>query len=486
MFRKVLILLAFCVLLSILNSQMLSDFEGGDVDGWRSEGDGYYELSVGLGNPGDCLKVHDYATGSMNYAIAPLKFTGDWSNAISTDSLYFDLKVVTSVSSYVSTQWIFEISGPGGKAQFTHLAPDPPLNVWTSYSAELDSLQWTIIEGNWIAILADIDLFRVRAEYISGDEYVLLDNILLSIIPIIQPVIPLVITDFEDGTFDGWFFEDTGSVTIENSGGNPGKCCEIDDEAGVLSQAIAPPKFTGDWTQLDEAAVFMVDLKTNQEALAFSDYLIKISGPYGEAIIPMDESLGETYNKWKTFSFLISETVWTVNSRSWDSLLTNVEEVRLVTEYSNNLDVVRMDNVRISNDKPVADFTSDEVYICPGGSVQFEDTSVYAPFEWLWDFGDEQTSTEEDPLHIYEDSGFYDVQLIVTNHFGTDTLLVESYLKAIAHNPDDAKVYYNCGIAYGKLGHSEKDLEYTKKAAELGFKPARDYLKEIKEKWNGD
>ena len=432
MFKKVLVFVVFVALSTILNAQVLSDFEGGDVDNWRSEGDGYYKLSVGLGNPGDCLKVHDYATGSMNYAIAPLKFTGDWSSATSTDSLYFDLKVVTSISTYCSDKWVFEISGPGGKAQFTPPDPDPSLNVWTSYSAKFDSLQWAIIEGNWIDILADIDLFRIRAEYISGDEYVLLDNILLSITPIIQPVIPLVITDFEDGTHDGWFFEDTGSVTIESSGGNPGKCCKISDKAGVTSQAVAPPKFTGDWTQLDESAAFMFDLKINQETVVFSDYLIKISGPYGEAVIPMDNSLSKAYNKWETFSFLISDTVWTVNSRSWDSLLTHVEEVRLITEFSSNLEVVRMDNVRISDDKPIANFTSDELIICPGGSVQFEDTSINAPIEWHWDFGDNQTSTEENPIHTYDDPGVYDVQLIVTNHFGIDTLLVENYIRELS------------------------------------------------------
>jgi len=429
MITKKIFLLIFLFQIVILSSQIISDFEGGDLDDWYSEGDGYCELGVGLGNPGDCMKVYDYATGSINYAIAPFKFTGDWSNAAITDSLHFDLKVVTSASQYCSTAWIFEISGPGGKARFTPLDPTPPLNEWTYFSARFDSLHWTMIEGFWADIISNVELLRIRAEYINGDEYILLDNILLSINPIIVPVIPPIVTDFEDGTYDGWHFEDTGSTGIESSGGNPGYCCRVDDQIGVLSQAIAPPKFLGDWTQLDETAVFMLDIKTNQATVNDVGFFIKISGSGGEAIIPIDYALEEAYNHWKTFSYMISDTVWTVNSGTWLDILTNVEEVRIVLEYTDYYDIVRMDNIRISNDKPVADFTSDEVYICPGASVQFEDTSVYAPFEWLWNFGDEQTSSEENPLHIYENSGFYDVQLIVTNFFGTDTLLLENYIE---------------------------------------------------------
>ncbi|MCD4818222.1 MAG: hypothetical protein K8S23_05990 [Candidatus Cloacimonetes bacterium] len=190
MFKKGTFFCIILILISTLYSQVLSDFEDGSIERWRSEGDGYCELGVEIGNPGDCLKVFDYATGAMNYAIAPLKFTGDWSMATTSDYLHFDLKVVTPISLYCSTTLVFEISGPGGKARYIPADPTPPLNVWTSYTADLDPLQWNIIEGNWLSILADVDLLRIRAEYLNGDEYVLLDNILLTIDPIISPVTP--------------------------------------------------------------------------------------------------------------------------------------------------------------------------------------------------------------------------------------------------------------------------------------------------------
>ena len=38
---------------------------------------------------------------------------------------------------------------------------------------------------------------------------------------------------------------------------------------------------------------------------------------------------------------------------------------------------------------------------------------------YLWDFGDGETSTEKDPVHVYADGGYYTVTLSVTGSSGT-------------------------------------------------------------------
>ncbi|HAD15092.1 MAG TPA: hypothetical protein DCF33_21930, partial [Saprospirales bacterium] len=44
---------------------------------------------------------------------------------------------------------------------------------------------------------------------------------------------------------------------------------------------------------------------------------------------------------------------------------------------------------------------------------------------WLWDFGDGQTSTLQNPVHVYENCGAYQVILIAGNVCGSDTLVQE-------------------------------------------------------------
>jgi len=47
--------------------------------------------------------------------------------------------------------------------------------------------------------------------------------------------------------------------------------------------------------------------------------------------------------------------------------------------------------------------------------TQFIDMSWGDPTSWDWDFGDGGTSTEQNPLHIYDDEGFYEVCLTIAN-----------------------------------------------------------------------
>lgn len=66
---------------------------------------------------------------------------------------------------------------------------------------------------------------------------------------------------------------------------------------------------------------------------------------------------------------------------------------------------------------PVAVFS----YQITGGSVAFTDASSNEPTEWFWDFGDNTTSTDQNPVHEYGASGTYEVCLTATNEGGNST-----------------------------------------------------------------
>ena len=67
---------------------------------------------------------------------------------------------------------------------------------------------------------------------------------------------------------------------------------------------------------------------------------------------------------------------------------------------------------------PVADFS---FFTSSDLTLNFTDESVNDPIEWLWDFGDGSTSTDQNPFHVYAMPGTYEVCLTVTNAGGMDT-----------------------------------------------------------------
>ncbi|MEO8591283.1 MAG: PKD domain-containing protein [Flavobacteriales bacterium] len=69
---------------------------------------------------------------------------------------------------------------------------------------------------------------------------------------------------------------------------------------------------------------------------------------------------------------------------------------------------------------PVAVIATSSTFSCTG-TVIFTDESLNQPTTWTWDFGDDSTSVETDPVHTYAASGDYVVTLIVTNPYGADT-----------------------------------------------------------------
>ena len=94
-------------------------------------------------------------------------------------------------------------------------------------------------------------------------------------------------------------------------------------------------------------------------------------------------------------------------------------EARLVTTPAGpTVSIIAMDgkvtaHIAPAEQPPVAHFTND---ISAGNTpltVHFSDSSSGLIDSWKWDFGDESSSTDTNPTHIYSKEGLYDVKLIV-------------------------------------------------------------------------
>ena len=107
--------------------------------------------------------------------------------------------------------------------------------------------------------------------------------------------------------------------------------------------------------------------------------------------------------------------------------------VKLVVKNSAQSDSVTKTGFITVYTLPTAQFTSTDTTGCYPLPVQFTDQSNAGSGSiatWQWDFGDGFTSTQQNPSHIYENSGNFNVTLQVTNSHGcTNTIARNQYIR---------------------------------------------------------
>jgi PKD repeat protein len=116
---------------------------------------------------------------------------------------------------------------------------------------------------------------------------------------------------------------------------------------------------------------------------------------------------GYTY-LWTTSPVQNTPTISNISSGTYNCILTDANGC------------VQQQSVTISasGTMPLSSFsTNADTFYFPDPVAAFTNTSQSAS-AWLWNFGDGSSSIEENPIHAYEDTGWYCITLIVTNGTG--------------------------------------------------------------------
>jgi cobaltochelatase CobN len=111
---------------------------------------------------------------------------------------------------------------------------------------------------------------------------------------------------------------------------------------------------------------------------------------------------------------------------------------------------------------PVAAFSADVTSGDAPLNVAFTDESTNAT-SWLWDFGDGENSTQQNPIHVYDSVGTYSVTLTATNANGTACEVKDYYITTSL--PD---AYKNKSIVFLVIG-SEDTCMVKNAVAEMGM-----------------
>lgn len=140
-------------------------------------------------------------------------------------------------------------------------------------------------------------------------------------------------------------------------------------------------------------------------------------------------------------------------SRNYDSTH-NSSHTALYFTFSHSTHKIQIKGTKvIGNTIPTANFTYSPTAPKENQDIQFNDTSTDPDgtvCEWLWNFGDGSTSSQQHPIHRYIKEGTYTVTLTVTDNENATNTITKTIVVTLSL-PDYILYFIFFGIAAGGL-----------------------------------
>jgi len=170
--------------------------------------------------------------------------------------------------------------------------------------------------------------------------------LLAALLGFVRPAVPAQASSTFDAGFDGWNPVIFG-FSWQSDGGNPGgflqftECCNP-----PFSSLQAPRTYLGDWSSLDGIGAFRYDFRLFGGTTDPNTAGVLVIGPGGSMFWHQSANAG--INGWETLAAPLSQTSWEITSGSWNSILANVTEVRLVPDYLDGFgETTGIDNIAL-------------------------------------------------------------------------------------------------------------------------------------------
>lgn len=248
--------------------------------------------------------------------------------------------------------------------------------------------------------------------------------------------------DFQDqstGDPVTWNWTFPGAATANSTEQNPIDICYDDPGVYDVILEIGDGTDTDSYTWVD--CITVGDPETEPQAYFAAD---QTTIPAGGVVTFTDTSVNGPFTTWAwTFEGGTPETSESSGPVSVAYMTPGLYDVEMRVEHEDGNTYIELKEeyinvVPAADDLPEANFIADYTVIAPGETVNFQDISTGAPYQWEWIFqnADPATSTDQHPQDIlYADEGEFDVQMIAKNSEGNDTILKENYIIVSEEDP---------------------------------------------------
>ena len=245
------------------------------------------------------------------------------------------------------------------------------------------------------------------------------------------------------------------------------------DERGIIYQAVTstdgtfntlPTAYAANTSTDDDMCVFKIDLE-------LSGVIARIGlDPEDEiGCTPLEVSFGNLSSNALTYEWDFGDGSAQTNDFEPTHTYTTSGNytIRLIAENfdtCNGLDTAYA-NVIVTAPNLDVDYGPSE--ICVGKEVSFNDLTVNVVdpiVEWNWNFGDGNTSDEQNPVHAYENAGTYTISITITTQEGCqDTEIISNAVLVTtfpAEFDGDREVCIGTTVNFTDLSITPPDLDW--------------------------
>lgn len=135
-----------------------------DADGWTSTVPSEVSWTSAGGNLDGYMR-HEDGSGASTLLIAPSEFLGNWSNVLSVAYDHKIFQTGNNINTFIP--YLFQISGPGGTAQWIGSTPNG-VTDWTTQSTTLDEGLFNVTSGSWDDLISNVSDFRIKMELVDN------------------------------------------------------------------------------------------------------------------------------------------------------------------------------------------------------------------------------------------------------------------------------------------------------------------------------
>ena len=235
------------------------------------------------------------------------------------------------------------------------------------------------------------------------------------------------------------------------------------------------------YSNTDSAVMLLANLKTDYNPYQYRCTITNgcnnnqkiTSDPVSLSIISSPVAIFTSSINYNTVSFVNGSSnalnyVWSFGDGQ-TSTQTNISHIytsqntyNVVLTAYNTCDTVSYSKKIVLNSLPKAAFSSNTVDYCTPASVQFFNNSSNNATNYFWQFtgGTPNTSTDLNPIIVFNSPGVFNVTLISKNGVGADTITKTAYVR-VNSKPSASFIYKNNGTSIGFENQSLGGTSYT-------------------------